>query len=565
MSDTTYIAGGLVGVAILGGGIFAFTRVKKETTGTALSSIKLSASSTSVDTNTDITLTATAYDSSNNTLSGISMTLFDKSTSTHTSMGITDSSGNATAKVSFKSSGSYVMYAQGPSGNIDSNNVTITVKAKTTTSTLSSISLKAGAKSVNSGDTVTFTATAYDQNGKVMSDQTVKILDISDQVTIADGSTNSSGVISGTEKYSREGTYSIQASSGSITSNTVTITVTVSNAISKITLTVSTNSAIQGTTVTFTAHVTGVNTSNLSGVDLTLIEKASSQTFKFDSATGSAGKTQVGVTLNTTGTFVFYAEPSNASKPQSNTVTITISSIPTCNSQQYYDSTLGQCVCYSNNASNVSMNQPTTPDLFLQSSMVVRTYLLYNQRLSSEACWITPTSDNKCPSFTFGGRPSCNGTYQYVQVNGTVTDSNGNPCGDQGVCQLYELYFWLQKYSDEFTASQNGVTGSPNGNSWKVKMEYSVFDSSKNQITDSSGTISKGIYPDSNGNFTIYVGVKLDLISTSGQAISGSLYGPDKSIVLSLLSGFSPNVAISGGSLAVTFNVQDCMYAVASG
>ena len=555
MSDTGVIAGIAIAITAGGAGAYLLTRPKPTNN---LASITLTASSKSVTVGDSVSFTATAYDSTNNPLSNVSLTLFDKSTATSQTLGTTTTNGTITGSLTFKNTGTFVLYAEGPSSTIQSNTVTITVKAATTTPTLTIIKLTSNTTSVSVNGTVNFTATAYDQNGKVMNGQTVKILDTSDQVVVANGSTNTSGQISGSEKYTRAGTYTVQASGEGITSNTITITVTVSNAISSLKLMVSTNSAVAGSLITFTAHAYGANNSNLSGIALTLIEQSTSFTANFDEATGASGTAQVSVTLNNTGTFVFYCEPTNATSPQSNTVSVTIAPIPVCNSQQYYDSGLQQCVCYSNNASNLSLSQPSTPTLFMQSQMVI-TEAILTFRDSAKACWINPTSSGTCPTFLFGGSPSClTSNIQFIKVNGSVTDANGNPCGDQGVCQLYELYFWLQNYSKEFTISQSS-------DSWKVKLTYGIFDSNYNEITDSSGNINSGIYPDKSGNFTIYIGVQLSLINVSGQTFSTSVTGPKETIVISLNSGFSPNVGATGGSVAITFYVQDCVYTVAYG
>lgn len=130
MSDKGLIVGGIAGVVTIGGiAAYFLTRPVSPpivVSGKTLSAITLSVSSTSIQTGGQVTFTALATDTNNNPFSGASLTLFDKSTSSSSTMGSTDSQGKATISLLFKDTGTFVMYAESASG-IKSNNVTITV------------------------------------------------------------------------------------------------------------------------------------------------------------------------------------------------------------------------------------------------------------------------------------------------------------------------------------------------------------------------------------------------------------------------------------------------------
>ena len=137
MSDKAIIIGGVAGVVTIGG-IAAYFLTRPPTpivvgTGQVMT-VTLTASKTSITAGDSVSFTATAF----GTISGsagqvplqripdASLTLFDKSTSSSSTMGSTNSQGQATISLLFKDTGTFVMYAESASG-IKSNNVTITV------------------------------------------------------------------------------------------------------------------------------------------------------------------------------------------------------------------------------------------------------------------------------------------------------------------------------------------------------------------------------------------------------------------------------------------------------
>jgi len=116
MANKGIIASGILGSIVVLGGV-GYLVSKKPSTPTSpsvatLSSINLTASPTSITPGTSVTFTATAYDQNGNPLPGVSLTLFDMTTSTGVSMGQTNSSGVASVSVPFPNSGSFVMYAE---------------------------------------------------------------------------------------------------------------------------------------------------------------------------------------------------------------------------------------------------------------------------------------------------------------------------------------------------------------------------------------------------------------------------------------------------------------------
>ena len=117
MANKGLIAGGVIAAVIAGGvGIALVSQAKVVSPPTpppvSVASINLSANNTNISTGNSVIFTATALDSQSNPVSGVSLTLFDVSTSTSVSMGSTNSSGVATVSVTFNTSGTYVLEAE---------------------------------------------------------------------------------------------------------------------------------------------------------------------------------------------------------------------------------------------------------------------------------------------------------------------------------------------------------------------------------------------------------------------------------------------------------------------
>lgn len=323
--------------------------------------------------------------------------------------------------------------------------------------------------------------------------------------------------------------------------------------LSSIDLTASPNSAVPDALIEFTATAYDQSGNPFPKADLVLIDKTTSVTTSFNAVTDVNGNASVSFKMSNTGKFIFYAEPKNATSPTSNTVTVTITPTPTCNTQQYYSQSAGQCVCYSANATNITLTQPSVPTLYMQTGLNTG---VFGVGRSQWSCFINPTSTGSCPTFLLGGSPSCQGNFQMFKVTGSVTDPNGNPCGDVSPCRNYKVYFSMTPQTQEYTfSSAVNETFFTAYNEWKVQLSFGTYDSSGNAISS--------VYADANGNFTVYIGVSLKLISTSGYYSGGTVTAPEKTQVIQLSAGFNPgqNNVTSGG--AISFNIQNCMYGVA--
>lgn len=114
MANKGIIAGGIVGIVALGGAAayFGTRKPTPSSTGQVLTTITLSPSSDTIQAGGSVTFTATALDQNGNPMSGVSLTLFDQSTSASVSLGSTNSSGVASATVVFPSAGTFVLYAE---------------------------------------------------------------------------------------------------------------------------------------------------------------------------------------------------------------------------------------------------------------------------------------------------------------------------------------------------------------------------------------------------------------------------------------------------------------------
>lgn len=80
-----------------------------------------------------------------------------------------------------------------------------------TPSPLSSIKLYASATSASAGATITFTAVAYNSDGKAMQGVSISLVETNTNQTVGSGTTNSSGSYQKTVTFSDAGTYSFIA------------------------------------------------------------------------------------------------------------------------------------------------------------------------------------------------------------------------------------------------------------------------------------------------------------------------------------------------------------------
>lgn len=318
-----------------------------------------------------------------------------------------------------------------------------------------------------------------------------------------------------------------------------------SSVLSSIKLSASSTSIKAGATVQFTATAYDQNNNPLSGQTLILFDEQTSSNSSMG-ATNSSGQDIIGATFNNAGTYKLYAESQNSSI-KSNVVSISVS-IPSCLPCQTYDTVLQQCTDLT--PSVIDIVQPTVPTAFMQVGLNA-TILAHNQW----ACWIAPAKGGTCPTFTFGGSPSClSGDLFMVKLTGSVSDSNGNKVPDTGQCQKYKVYFGLNPASVQYQFQSNiNELFFTAHNDWTVQLDFGFYDASGNSLDY--------VYADANGNFTVYVGITVKLLSTTGYNSGGNITAPIKTPVITVNVGFDPGVWVN--SIAASFNLQTCMYGVA--
>ena len=191
---------------------------------------------------------------------------------------------------------------------ITSNQVTVTV----TLPHVSNVVLSASPTSISGSGTVTFTATVTGGNNIPEPNVTVTFYDNGTNKGTA--TTNSSGVATFTYTYSdvNSGTDSWYATAGSVTSNTVSITLapgetyTLTLVFSGENTSTDTLTTTVGTTVTATATLTNSYTGAVPNATIILIDKTTgtSQT----AITNSSGVATFNVKFNSTGTYNFVAQ-----------------------------------------------------------------------------------------------------------------------------------------------------------------------------------------------------------------------------------------------------------------
>lgn len=94
---------------------------------------------------------------------------------------------------------------------IKSNSATVIVTAPAPSLVLTSITLSPASADIQTGQSVDFTATAYDQNGNPMSGVALTFLDQTTGTTLNMGSTDSSGQVSISVTFNTAGTYTVYA------------------------------------------------------------------------------------------------------------------------------------------------------------------------------------------------------------------------------------------------------------------------------------------------------------------------------------------------------------------
>ena len=229
---------------------------------------------------------------------------------------------------------------------------------------------------------------------------------------------------------------------------------------------------------------------------------------------------------------------------------VTVDALPTCNSEQYYDSVLKKCICYSDNASEITLTlnnaNPTFP---LFNAQYARDYALYVDVLGTYGGWL---SGNSCPS-NYGSAPydlPKSASYKSIQLSGKVTDVDGNACGDTGVCAKYKVYFWLNEYSFTHTFNQGGVD-------FTFTFKYEIWQGTS-KLTDSNGILN-GIYADANGNFDVSVRIYISSFSYHRHGAECPTYESGTLVETPVIyAGFAPNNTVAVQDMEYT--IKPCVH-----
>ncbi|MCY0875884.1 MAG: Ig-like domain-containing protein [Firmicutes bacterium] len=330
------------------------------------------------------------------------------------------------------------------------------------------------------------------------------------------------------------------------------VTVDVEAPLTKITLTG--NSSVNvGSNATFTATAYSSNV-KLPDINITLYE-VNTKTNIASGKTNSNGEVSFSIKFDNAGDYSFYAYSGDI-----NSNTVNIIAKPVCNSEQYYCSILNKCICYSDNASNITLTlKNANPEFLLFNGAWIRDYYFYLKYMAGYGYFI---GGNSCPT-SWGNAPNNlppNIYFRDIDISGIVTDANGNACGDTGVCQKYKLYFWLNEYTLTHTFYQCMNDGYNYYYDFDFNMDftYEVLSSNYAKLADSNG-IQGYIYADEDGKFDIKLRVYANLSSYSH---IGSSYNdcsaPEMEASPILYAGFSEynTVAVQ----TVEYTVKTCKH-----
>ena len=182
--------------------------------------IELTASETEVEAGDVVQFTATVYDQYSHLMAGVEVNLIVDGALYDTKT--TGTGGMAFFLVRFDAPGTHEVYAA--VGTTTSNIITITVSPPPPTPTVTTIHLEVDKTEAFTGESVTFRATVYDQNGNPMPDVHVTFYVNDEAYSIR--TTDTSGVATLRIMFGEEGAYTVYAVSGSVQSNSVTVTVT---------------------------------------------------------------------------------------------------------------------------------------------------------------------------------------------------------------------------------------------------------------------------------------------------------------------------------------------------
>lgn len=198
---------------------------------------------------------------------------------------------------------------------IVSNEVTVTATAPTVTPVLTSVVAFSSASTTDVGESVTITATAYDQNGNYMSNVTMYIIEVSPHAgTYAEGITGSNGTANFTATFESTGTHTLYAKgvSGTTSVDSSNFSINVLNVLKSISLSPSSETVSVGANVSFTVTATDSEGDPDSGISITVTEEmdvsghVTVRTFSAGN-TNSGGRAYFSLTFNTAGRYIFSA------------------------------------------------------------------------------------------------------------------------------------------------------------------------------------------------------------------------------------------------------------------
>ena len=378
ISSTGLATGALAGttqITATSGGVTSSAVTLTVTPG-ALATVTVTAASSSVASGATDQFTAVGKDSAGNTISGLTFTW----ASSITAVATISSSGLATGALA----GTTQITAT--SGSITSSAVTLTVTA----GSLAKITVSGASSSVASGATDQFTAVGTDGAGNTVSG--LAFAWTSGTVTVA--TISNTGVATG----ELAGTTQITATSGGVTSNVVTLTVT-PGALATITITGPSSSIAAGATEQFTAAGMDLAGNTISGLAFTWT--SSTTTTATISSTGMALGVSTGTTsiTATSGSITSNAVLLTVNSSASLTITTTSLSPATSAVSGTYSATLGA--------------SGGTPPY---------TWNLYNSTVLPAGLTLTPSASTL--TATLAGTPDYTGTATFSV---TVTDSAAAP------------------------------------------------------------------------------------------------------------------------------------------
>ena len=260
-------------------------------------------SSTAILTGGTVGFSLTALDNNGNPMPNLSVpVLLNGSLSQNFTTGI---DGIAIFSITIPTVGDYSF--QAVSGSVSSQTVAVSVTAP---STLATIALTSSATTVAVNGAIIFSGTTTNSSGTAIA---VSGSYEENGSAIGTWASSSTGAFSNSITFGVAGSFTITAVSGSITSNSISITVEpaplVLTAVAFTSPTTSTINVIEGASQTFSGRATDQNGNGLSGVTITPVENGASQTNT--TATASNGTFSFNLSFLDTGSDTVYCTASS--------------------------------------------------------------------------------------------------------------------------------------------------------------------------------------------------------------------------------------------------------------